>query len=84
MVNDSAPASRRLAAATLGGRHAQARVDDGQCVAVGRLPAPDVHRLVGRREHQRVLDELGQQVGQVGGGRAEDGGRLDAADVTRW
>jgi hypothetical protein len=64
----------------VGGRHAQARVDDGQRVATGPHPAPNVDGLVRRGEHERVLDQLGHQVGQVGGRRSEDGGRFDAAD----
>jgi hypothetical protein len=77
------PAVGRL---QVGGRHAEARVDHRQRVraVAGRplvaLAAPDVDRLVGRREHQRVLDQLGQEVGQVGGDRAEDRRRLDAPD----
>src|SRR5690606_35639187 len=65
----------------VGGRHAEARVDDGQRVAaVGPVAAADVDGLVGWREDEGVLDELGEQVGQVRGGGAEDGGGLDAAD----
>ena len=65
--------------------HAQPGVDDRQCVgaaAQGVVPveaAPDVDALVGRREDQRVLHQLGQQVGQVGRGRPQDGGGLDVA-----
>ena len=69
------------------GGHPQARVDDGERVAAtrrrivaGAAQAADLDDLVGGREHQCVLDELGEQVGQVGGRGTDHRGRLEATD----
>ena len=77
-----APVGRRDVLA----RHAEARVDDRDRVAAG-VPgtvagaqhATDLDDPVGRREHEGVLDQLGQQVGEVGGHRPEHGGGRQAA-----
>ena len=52
--------------------HTDAGVDDRDHVAVLVAPAVDLDVGVGRRERQRVLDELGDHVADVGRGRAVD------------
>ena len=62
------------------GGHAEAVVGDGHGVAGRREATLHLDRLVGRREGQGVLDQLGEHVGEVGGDGAGDRRRLEVAD----
>ncbi len=61
--------------------HAEPAVLDLHRVARADLFAGDQHLGVRRRERRGVLDEFGEQVGEVGDGRAHHGDAGEAPDV---
>ena len=75
----SLPARRRLARSTSSGAMPEAVVGDGEGVPGGGEAALHLDRLLGRGEGQAVLDQLGEDVGQVGGHGAGDRGGLEVA-----
>ena len=79
--NSGVSASRRLASSSAFGSHAEAAVVDLQGEAVGDALAVHLDRGVRRREHRGVLQEFGDQVGEVGDGGAADADPRQPADL---
>ena len=65
----------------LGRRHAQAGVGDRDGDALGALLGGQAHRLGRRREAERVVDQLGEQVDDVGRGLVTDAGAEVGEDL---